>query len=183
MSATTEPSADAVVDPVAPIPEAEKPKVDATESQSTTVEESNAKAVAPAGEASPEPSNGIATTSEPKIEADEPAKEATEEVAATTKKPSEAPAESTTDQEDTVNPIDFQGTVDSNNDIPTPETLRKIENYVLLDRDGKSHTFKSLYSGKHVARRVLIIFVRHFYCGVSTAVCHIQPATYERQLI
>ena len=70
-----------------------------------------------------------------------------------------------------MNPIDFQGSVDSNNDIPTPETLRKIENYVLLDRDGKSHTFKSLYSGKHVARRVLIIFVRHFYCGVSTAAC------------
>jgi hypothetical protein len=24
-----------------------------------------------------------------------------------------------------------------------------------------------LYTGKHVARRVLIIFVRHFFCGVS----------------
>ena len=177
MTATTEPSADAVLGPAAPVPDVEKPKGDATESQSTEVEQPNAKEVAPAGEVSPEPSNGIATTSEPKIAADEPVKEATEEAAATTKKPSEAPVESTTDQEDTVNPIDFQGTVDSNNEIPSPETLRKIEDYVLLDRDGKSHTFKSLYTGKHVARRVLIIFVRHFFCGVSTAACRIQPAT------
>lgn len=66
-----------------------------------------------------------------------------------------------------MNPLDFHGSVDSNNQMPSAETLRKIENYVVLDRDGKSHPFKSLYTGKHVARRVLIIFVRHFFCGVS----------------
>jgi hypothetical protein len=64
------------------------------------------------------------------------------------------------------NPLDFDGAVDSNNEIPSAETLRKIENYVVLDRDGRTHPFKSLYSGKHVARRVLVIFVRHFFCGV-----------------
>jgi hypothetical protein len=69
--------------------------------------------------------------------------------------------------DDEVNPIDFQGSVDSNNELPSAETLRKIEDYVVLDKDGKSHPFKSLYTGKHVARRVLIIFVRHFFCGVS----------------
>lgn len=69
--------------------------------------------------------------------------------------------------DDDVNPIDFSGEVMSNNDLPSAETLRKIENYVVLDNHGKSHTFKSLYAGRHVARRVLIIFVRHFYCGVS----------------
>lgn len=66
-----------------------------------------------------------------------------------------------------VNPLDFEGSVASTNDLPSPSTLRKIENYVVLDRDGKSHPFKSLYTGKHVARRVLVIFVRHFFCGVS----------------
>lgn len=66
-----------------------------------------------------------------------------------------------------VNPLDFEGSVDSTNELPSIETLRKIENYVVLDRHGKSHPFKSLYTGKHVARRVLIIFVRHFFCGVS----------------
>ena len=64
--------------------------------------------------------------------------------------------------------LDFQGSVDSNNDLPSLATIKKIENYHVLDRDGKSHTFRSLYTGKHVARRVLIIFVRHFFCGVSS---------------
>lgn len=70
-------------------------------------------------------------------------------------------------RDDGVSPIDFDGSVDSNNELPSAATLRKIENYVVLDRDGKSHPFKSLYTGRHVARRVLIIFVRHFFCGVS----------------
>ncbi|KAK0720736.1 AhpC/TSA antioxidant enzyme-domain-containing protein [Lasiosphaeris hirsuta] len=66
---------------------------------------------------------------------------------------------------DDINPLDFQGAVETDNELPSPETLRRIENYIVLDRDGKSHSFKSLYSGKHVARRVLLIFVRHFFCG------------------
>ncbi|KAK3359074.1 AhpC/TSA antioxidant enzyme-domain-containing protein [Lasiosphaeria hispida] len=66
---------------------------------------------------------------------------------------------------DDVNPLDFQGAVETNNELPSPETLARIENYIVLDRDGKSHSFKSLYTGKHVARRVLLIFVRHFFCG------------------
>lgn len=69
--------------------------------------------------------------------------------------------------DDSVNPQDFQGEVQTNNDLPTVETLRKIETYTVLDHDGKSHTFKSLYAGHNAARRVLVIFVRHFFCGVS----------------
>jgi hypothetical protein len=64
--------------------------------------------------------------------------------------------------------LEFEGSVDSNHDLPTPETIRKIDNYVVLDKDGKSHTFRSLYTGRHTARRVLIVFIRHFFCGVST---------------
>lgn len=71
--------------------------------------------------------------------------------------------------EDTVNPIDFQGEVLSNDDLPSRETIRRIGDYTVLDRYGKTHTFKSLYTGRNVARRVLIIFVRHFFCGVSAA--------------
>lgn len=62
---------------------------------------------------------------------------------------------------------DFGGEVETTNDLPSLETQRKIENYVVLDRHGKTHTFKSLYSGRSVARRVLVIFIRHFFCGVS----------------
>lgn len=68
---------------------------------------------------------------------------------------------------DTSWPQDFTGAVATTNELPTQETLRKVDDYVVLDRDGRTHTFKSLYSGRNVARRMLIIFVRHFLCGVS----------------
>ncbi|KAF9882204.1 hypothetical protein CkaCkLH20_00240 [Colletotrichum karsti] len=66
---------------------------------------------------------------------------------------------------DNSKPADFEGEIATDNHLPTPETLKKIENYVVLDRHGKSHPFKDLYTGRNVARRVLIIFVRHFFCG------------------
>ncbi|KAK3996762.1 thioredoxin-like protein AAED1 [Cladorrhinum sp. PSN332] len=69
--------------------------------------------------------------------------------------------------EDGTNPLDFTGSVDTTNlhALPSPATIRKIDRHLVLDRNGKSHTFRSLYTGRHVARRVLVIFVRHFYCG------------------
>lgn len=70
--------------------------------------------------------------------------------------------------DDDVNPPDFQGEVLTNNELPSAETIRRIGDYIVLDRHGKTHTFKSLYTGRNVARRVLIIFVRHFFCGVSS---------------
>ncbi|KAH6840743.1 AhpC/TSA antioxidant enzyme-domain-containing protein [Chaetomium sp. MPI-CAGE-AT-0009] len=87
--------------------------------------------------------------------------------------PAPEPAPATTEKletavvtgDDGVNPLDFEGSVETNHDLPTLETIRKIDNYTVLDRDGKSHTFRSLYTGRHTARRVLIIFIRHFFCG------------------
>ncbi|KAI0394650.1 hypothetical protein F5Y17DRAFT_426946 [Xylariaceae sp. FL0594] len=72
---------------------------------------------------------------------------------------------SVTYSEHSIDPADFKGEVDTNNDIPSMHVLRSIENYTVLDRDGKTHPFKTLYSGHNVARRVLIIFIRHFFCG------------------
>ncbi|KAJ0119331.1 hypothetical protein J7T55_0135695 [Diaporthe amygdali] len=70
-----------------------------------------------------------------------------------------------TDLDDDVYQADFQGEVVTNDELPSAETIRRIENYIVLDRHGKTHTFRSLYTGRSVARRVLIIFVRHFFCG------------------
>jgi hypothetical protein len=67
---------------------------------------------------------------------------------------------------DKTKPEDFDGEMATNNELPSPELIKKIDDYIVLDKDGKSHTFKTLYSGTNVARRVLIIFVRHFFCGV-----------------
>lgn len=67
----------------------------------------------------------------------------------------------------TSQPEDFEGELATNHDLPSRDTLRKIGNYIVLDRDSKTHPFKSLFTGSNVARRVLLIFVRHFFCGVS----------------
>ncbi|KAI1129091.1 AhpC/TSA antioxidant enzyme-domain-containing protein [Nemania abortiva] len=67
--------------------------------------------------------------------------------------------------EELVNPPDFIGEVDTNNGVPSMETLRALEDHPVIDNVGKTHPFKSLYSGHNVARRMLIIFVRHFFCG------------------
>ncbi|KAI0101754.1 AhpC/TSA antioxidant enzyme-domain-containing protein [Nemania sp. FL0031] len=66
---------------------------------------------------------------------------------------------------DETNPPDFSGEVDTNNGLPSLETLRAVENHPVWDNAGKTHPFKSLYSGHNVARRMLIIFIRHFFCG------------------
>jgi hypothetical protein len=62
---------------------------------------------------------------------------------------------------------EFVGNVDTDNTIPSQALLRKVADVQVLDQDGRSRPFKSLYSGPMVARRVLVIFVRHFFCGVS----------------
>jgi len=67
---------------------------------------------------------------------------------------------------DSESPVEFVGDVNTNNEIPSQATLRKVENFMLLDRDGRAIQFKDVYGGKHGARRVLVIFIRHFYCGV-----------------
>ncbi|KAF9888487.1 hypothetical protein FE257_008594 [Aspergillus nanangensis] len=53
---------------------------------------------------------------------------------------------------------DFEGEVQTHDQVPSADVLRKIEDYPVLDQHGKSHPFKSLYSGQGVAQRVLIVF-------------------------
>ncbi|KAI0540532.1 AhpC/TSA antioxidant enzyme-domain-containing protein [Xylaria digitata] len=64
-----------------------------------------------------------------------------------------------------VNPPDFKGEVETNNEIPSLQILKRIEDHTVIDHVGKTHPFKSLYSGRNVARRILVIFIRHFFCG------------------
>ncbi|CAI6089734.1 unnamed protein product [Clonostachys chloroleuca] len=69
------------------------------------------------------------------------------------------------DEVDRTRPQDFEGEIQTTDDIPSNETLKSIENYIVLDRHGRTHPFRSLYTGPNVARRVLVIFIRHFFCG------------------
>ncbi|VUC31799.1 unnamed protein product [Clonostachys rosea] len=52
------------------------------------------------------------------------------------------------------------------NDIPpSAEDLKAIENFVVYDNKEEPRPFKSLYAGPGAASRVLVIFIRHFFCG------------------
>lgn len=66
------------------------------------------------------------------------------------------------------NPRDFRGDVLTDDTPPDVATLRRTAELVVLDADGKAHSFRSLYEGEGVRPRdrVLVVFVRHFYCGV-----------------
>jgi len=136
---------------------------------------STAPVVAAETKAAPEPTKPAQTPTPAPATASDSTTSPTTTISTTTTLPTAKTAPTkeaeTADYDDSVNPPDFEGTVNTNNDLPSAETIAKIADYVLLDRDGKTHTFKSLYSGKHAARRVLIIFVRHFYCGVRFDPC------------
>jgi hypothetical protein len=60
---------------------------------------------------------------------------------------------------------EFEGTIDV---IPSEKDLQKVGDLLVLDAQGQSRPFKELYNAPHVAPRQLIIFIRHFFCGVST---------------
>ncbi|KAK2007303.1 hypothetical protein LZ32DRAFT_593996 [Colletotrichum eremochloae] len=52
---------------------------------------------------------------------------------------------------------------------PSPEALAEAAELQVLGRDGKPHLFKSLYGGLDSTSRVVIVFIRHFYCGACQA--------------
>jgi hypothetical protein len=54
-------------------------------------------------------------------------------------------------------------------DVPSDDALRAIAELPILDEKGNSRPFKSLYSGSQaLGEQQLIIFVRHFFCGVRS---------------
>ncbi|KAI0433545.1 AhpC/TSA antioxidant enzyme-domain-containing protein [Xylaria sp. FL1042] len=110
--------------------------------------------------ASPHSDSGVDASSTPEAKT-EPVSETIQD----SKTEQKSNGENVHAEEDLVNPPDFKGEVDTNNEIPSPQVLKAIENYTVFDHAGKTHPFKSLYSGHNVARRILVIFVRHFFCG------------------
>jgi hypothetical protein len=63
--------------------------------------------------------------------------------------------------------LDFSGNVDVNDDLPSEKDLKRVGDLVVLDAQGVSTPFKEVFGGQGKARRQLVIFVRHFFCGVS----------------
>lgn len=63
--------------------------------------------------------------------------------------------------------MDFSGNVDVNDDLPTEQDLKRVGDLLVLDSQGVSTPFKEVFGGHGKAKRQLVIFVRHFFCGVS----------------
>ena len=64
-------------------------------------------------------------------------------------------------------PTDFKADIKVNNNPPTKGDLEKVADLPVLDQNRKKYTFKSLYAdNENGPRRVLVIFIRHFFCGV-----------------
>ena len=61
---------------------------------------------------------------------------------------------------------EFKGDIEVSNKLPSKGDLERIADLPVLDGMGKAHTFKTLYSSTGEGRRVLVIFIRHFFCGV-----------------
>ncbi|KAF4457203.1 hypothetical protein F53441_767 [Fusarium austroafricanum] len=51
-----------------------------------------------------------------------------------------------------------------NDELPTAGSLKIADEIEVFDGKGEKHTFKSIYSGPGRSRRVLVVFVRHFFC-------------------
>ncbi|KAI9866115.1 MAG: hypothetical protein M1813_001676 [Trichoglossum hirsutum] len=78
---------------------------------------------------------------------------------------------------------DSQGDAAVSDDIPTQEVLDKAADLPVLDVDGSSRPFRSLYSQGGVARRVLIVFVRQFFCGNCQSFIHALSSSVNPDLL
>jgi len=67
----------------------------------------------------------------------------------------------------------FRDDLDISDEYPSQETLKAAGNISIYDANGNSMPFKNLISGETaIGERQLIVFVRHFYCGVSPVSLH-----------
>ena len=67
---------------------------------------------------------------------------------------------------------EFSGDLETNNELPSRTILNDVADLPVLNAEGKELTFKSLYlpqkgEEQMEVRRVMVIFIRHFFCGVS----------------
>lgn len=74
---------------------------------------------------------------------------------------------------------DFSGDIQVSKKLPSKADLEKAANLPVLDVSGKPHAFKTLLPSADKLNRVLIIFIRHFFCGVSASFSITDPPLSE----
>jgi hypothetical protein len=64
---------------------------------------------------------------------------------------------------------EFSGNIKVSQKVPSRAEMEKVADLPVLDRNGNQIPFKSLVAGGETgAGRVLLIFIRHFFCGVRS---------------
>lgn len=53
-------------------------------------------------------------------------------------------------------------------DLPSTQMLAEAADIEVLDHKGQPHLFRSVYDGEEASSRVVVVFIRHFFCGVSS---------------
>ena len=61
----------------------------------------------------------------------------------------------------------FSGEIKVSNDPPDAKMLKRVEGLEIVDVEGKSRTFGSLFEELKEGERVVVVFIRHFFCGVG----------------
>ena len=85
-----------------------------------------------------------------------------------------APSKMTiTDSAHQSRPEDFPGKLKVSERLPTKSELSKVENLPIFNSKGESIPFSSLWT----RQRTMIVFIRHFLCGV----CSNSVGTYARK--
>ena len=65
-------------------------------------------------------------------------------------------------------PNEFSGSIKVSQKPPRRSDLERVANLPVLNAAGVSIPFQNLYTSSDKPRRVMIIFIRHFFCGVSS---------------
>ena len=71
---------------------------------------------------------------------------------------------------------ELKGPAQVDDKLPTAKELKKAGEIDVYDREGKAHPLSSLYTSKDDTKHTtLVVFIRHFYCGVSLLPTHFPP--------
>lgn len=71
---------------------------------------------------------------------------------------------------------EFDGDLETNNALPSRSTLQSCRDIPIFDSAGEQRSFGSLWDqDADSQKRVMVIFIRHFFCGVSSS--HIPQLT------
>lgn len=64
--------------------------------------------------------------------------------------------------------LDVVGDLPVTDDLPSAQTLAEAADIEVLDHKGQAHLFRTVYDRDETPSRAIVVFIRHFFCGVSS---------------